>query len=78
VGASAEALLLHGALENAFGVAGELAEEADLLGGHLGVGVDGLGGTATGGASTALVAKDAVESRVLELSGGEDTGANLC
>ena len=35
VGAGGEALLLHGALEQALGVGGELAEGADLLGGHL-------------------------------------------
>ena len=43
VGAGAEALLLHGAFEEAFGVGGEFAEGADLLGGHLGVGEGGGG-----------------------------------
>ena len=46
VGAGAEALLLHSALEEPFGIGGELAEGADLLGGHLGVSEDGAAGGA--------------------------------
>ena len=44
VGAGGEALLLHGAFEEAFGVGGELTKLADLAGAHLGVGVDLLFG----------------------------------
>ncbi len=40
VGAGGEALLLHGAFEQAFGVGAEFAVGADLAGGHLGVGED--------------------------------------
>ena len=72
VGAGGEALLLHGALEQAFGVGGELAEGADLLGGHLGVGEDGATGLAGDGAGGGLE-----EAVVLELAGGEDAGADL-
>ena len=42
VGAGGEALLLHGALEQALGVGAQLAVGADLAGGHLRVGVDFL------------------------------------
>jgi len=74
VGAGAEALLLHGFFEDALGVAGELAVEADLLGAHLGVGVDGLGG-GTGGAFGALAGDG--EAGVLALAGGEDALADF-
>jgi hypothetical protein len=79
VGAGAEALLLHGALEQALGVGGELAEGADLLGGHLGVGEDGSGAGRTGRVSWARGWLDFVfeETGVLELAGGEDAGADL-
>ena len=40
VGASGEALLLHGALQQTFGVGAQLAVGANLAGGHLRVGVD--------------------------------------
>ena len=39
-----ESLLLHGALEQAFGIGPEFAVGADLPGGHLGVGVDFFAG----------------------------------
>ena len=45
VRAGGEALLLHGALEEAFGVGAELAMGADLAGGHLRVGADFLAGS---------------------------------
>ena len=79
VGAGAEALLLHGALEEAFGVGGELAEGADLLGRHLGVGEDGAARGARAESLGARWVADSVleEAGVLELAGGEDAGADL-
>ena len=44
VSTGAEALLLHRALEESFGIGGELAKGADLLRRHLGVGEDGAAG----------------------------------
>ena len=78
VGAGAEALLLHGALEQAFGVGGELAEGANLLSVHLGVGEDRLGRGAGGGfgASRFAVGREG-EAGVLALAGGEDASADL-
>jgi len=42
VGSGGEALLLHGAFEEAFRVCAEFAMGADLAGGHLGVGEDAV------------------------------------
>ncbi len=74
VGAGAEALLLHGAFEEALGVRGKLAESSDLLGGHLGVGEDGAARCAGGALGADGCFKEAV---VLDFAGGEDAGADF-
>src|ERR1700761_5830720 len=74
VRSSAEALLLHGALEEFFGVAGELAVCSDLLGRHLRVRKHG----AASGARIAVGARAAFEkARMLSLAGLHHAGANL-
>ena len=75
VGACAEALLLHGALQQAFGVGGEIAEGADLLGVHLRVGEDGLGGgLQCGFAVFGLTIQRDGEADVLAFAGLQDAG----
>ncbi len=63
VGAGGEALLLHGALKQAFGVGAKFAVGADLAGGHLGVGEDLFAGL--------------LEPGSLAVAGGHDAGANF-
>ena len=83
MGAGGEALLLHGALEQALGVGGELAVGADLLGVHLRVGEDGFGefrglpipGLRCETRGTRFCGEG--EAGVLALAGGEDAGADL-
>ena len=74
VSAGAEALLLHGAFEQALGVGGELAEGADLLGVHVGVGENAR--WADGVLWGWLFAKFQ-EALVLEFASGEDAGADF-
>jgi hypothetical protein len=67
--AGGEPLLLHGALQQALGVGGKLAESANLLGGHLRIREDlGLARGFDGGMSKPFV---------LPLAGSENAGANL-
>jgi hypothetical protein len=73
VGAGAEALLLHGALEEALGVGGQLAEGADLLGGHLGVSKDG----STWGAGRAFGADGGFEEAACWISRAARTRARI-
>src|SRR6185503_17394425 len=63
VGAGGESLLLHGSLEEAFGVGAELAMSTDLAGGHLSVGEDAVAGF--------------LETVALTIASREDAGADF-
>ena len=63
MGAGGQALLLHGALQQALGVGAQFAVGANLAGGHLRVGVDFLA--------------DFLNRCALAFAGGQHAGANL-
>jgi hypothetical protein len=72
VGARAQALLGHGAFEEAFAVGGEFAVGADVAGGHLGVAVEFFAGTGEAGDLLLAGADDAFTNfgGVLRFVGG--------